>query len=185
MKLSFAAAVLSGSILSHPASALEIRRISDRIPEDTFARRVMVVPKEPDCFVYEGDPQYHYNGTQLGTDGFGEGVKHIWKTCGVFAGAKTHTLLSALNTGDVDDDFPRVSDDGKHVVYYTQDIKDELSTIAVVNAETMSINYVGNQLSDDYEKRKSNYADISPDGTAFTFTSTAQLAPGSTNTDKM
>jgi len=184
MKLSFAAAVLSGSILSHPASALEIRRISDRIPEDTFARRVMVVPKEPDCFVYEGDPQYHYNGTQLGTDGFGEGVKHIWKTCGVFAGAKTHTLLSALNTGDVDDDFPRVSDDGKHVVYYTQDIKDELSTIAVVNAETMSINYVGNQLSDDYEKRKSNYADISPDGKAFTFQSTAQLAPGSTNTDR-
>jgi len=183
MKLSIAAAVLSGSILSHPASALEIRRISDRVPEDTFARRVMVVPKEPDCFVYEGDPQYHYNGTQLGTDGFGEGVKHIWKTCGVFAGAKTHTLLSALNTGDVDDDFPRVSDDGKRVVYFTKDIKD-VSTIAVVNVETMSINYVGNQLSDDYENRKSTYPDISPDGTVFTFQSSAQLAPGSTNGDR-
>jgi len=150
--------------------------VSERIPEDVDAIRVKV-DGTGECFVYEGDQQYHYNGTNH--PAFGPGCKHVWKTCGVFEGNKTHTLLSTLDkecaVKDVDSDDPAISRDGSKVCYYTEDISDNIA-IAVVNTESMVASYIGVDLNDD--GRKSNFCDLSPDGSAITFQSTRNLVPG-------
>lgn len=182
MKLFLASAVLNVLIFSKSVLSLEIRRISDRIPEDAYARRVRVAGTNSDCFVYEGDVQYQYNGTDH-TD-FGDGIKKIWKTCNVFDDTvdKTHTLLSTFGTGEADDDAPAISDDGTKICYHTKDLWG-VSHIAVVDTTIMTIQYLGRQLGENHETRKSTYCDMSPDGGSITFQSTAQLIPGGTNPD--
>lgn len=172
--------VTSAFVLVRMSHAMEIRKISERIPEDTMSRRVRV-DGNGDCFVYEGDVQYHYNGT--GSAAFGKGYKHIWKTCGVFddVNGKQHTLLSTLSTfSGEDDDVPAVNHDGSKVCYHTKDLGGA-SVIASVNTENMAISYLGKVLTDDYTKRKSNFCEISSEGKVIVFQSSASLVKNVTN----
>lgn len=172
--------ITSAFAIARISHTLEIRKITERIPEDSFARRVRV-DGNGDCFVYEGDVQYDYNGT--GSPAFGEGYKHIWKTCGVFddVNGKQHTLLSTLSTlNGEDDDSPAVSKDGSKVCYHTKDLGGA-SVIASVDTENLAISYYGKVLTDDYAKRKSSYCEISSDGNVIVFQSSASLVKNVTN----
>jgi len=189
MNLSFVSAVLSGLIFVQNAYAFEIRRISDREQwEGIAAYRVQVVSKDPDCFVYYNEYK-HQNPNNTDIE-LGTYIHQIWKTCGVFSDQsnKTHTLLSSSRTGLYTDKYPHVSNDGTKVCYVTKFFGAEAPTsIAVVNTDTMTVDYIGRQSFKDVKKYvidagKSIYCNMSPDGNSVAIESSVKLVPGATHT---
>jgi len=155
-------------LVSSAVESIEIKRISSPVPDGRYARRVKTF-RHGDCFAYESDAEYQYNGT--GLPAFGDGHKNIWMTCGVFDDDPIHTLLSSPNKPEgADAEFVAISEDGSLACFHADDFG--YDNIVTSTTDSQEVSYIVNTTD-----RKSTFCEVSPDGGTLVFQSNAELVP--------